>query len=65
MTDKRKHTGPRPYRHAVPHEVVGTTVDALKKQGHKAKTIGAVLGIHYRTVYNILHRRGAYRGVTQ
>ena len=57
------HDLPRPYRMAVPPEVVATTVDALRAQGHRAKKIGAALGIHYRTVYNILHRRGAYRSI--
>jgi len=60
----KAHDLPRPYRWACPAEVV-PSVDELSKQGYTAKVIAAALGMHFRTVYNILHRRGAYAAITK
>lgn len=38
-------------------------IDALKQLGVTQKAIGRNLGIHWRTVHNILHRKGAYKDV--
>lgn len=55
----KAHDLPRPYRMAVPEEVV-PKVDELKARGHKQRAIALALGIHWQTVYNILRRKGAY-----
>jgi DNA invertase Pin-like site-specific DNA recombinase len=55
----KAHDLPRPYRMAVPEDVV-PTIDALKAQGHKQRAIAKALGIHWQTVYNVLRRNGAY-----
>lgn len=57
-----KHNVSKPYRWAIPLEVV-PKIDALKAQGHSNKTIGAALGVHWQTVYNVLKRNGAYKGI--
>ena len=39
------------------------TIDKLVRFGVKQRAIALQLGIHWRTVSNVWHRRGAYSGV--
>ena len=56
------HNRPRPYRWAIPAEVV-TTIDNLKAQGHKQQAIARHLGVHWRTISTVLKRQGAYKDI--
>lgn len=56
------HDRPRPYRLAVPLEVV-PSIDALQAQGHKKRAISKALGIHENTIRAVLRRSGGYREV--
>ena len=52
----------RPYRLAIPLEVVGK-IDELKSSGFSSITIAQALGVHFQTVRNALKRRGAYSNI--
>ncbi len=54
-------TPPVPPR-AVPPEDV-PRVDAMLKLGITQRAIAKNLGVHWRTVHNIIARKGAYSGV--
>ena len=56
------HDLPRPYRWAIPPEVVGS-IDALKAQGHKSTIIAKALGVHFNTIRSVIKRRGAYKSI--
>lgn len=58
----KAHDLPRPYRLAIPLEVV-PKIDALKAQGHKQRAIAKALGVHWRTIATVLKRQGAYSAV--
>ena len=58
----KAHDMPRPYRLAIPLEVV-PKIDALKAQGHKQRAIAKALGVHWRTIATVLKRQGAYSAV--
>lgn len=53
---------PRPYRLAVPLEVV-PKIDELRLAGHKFTVIGKHLGISPQTIRAVWHRRGAYGSI--
>lgn len=52
----------RPYRWAIPLEVV-PTIDQLKAQGFTARKIATHLGVHWRTIGSVIHRRAAYKDI--
>ena len=54
---------PTPPR-AVPPEDV-PRIDAMVKLGITQRAIAKNLGIHWRTVHNILARKGAYEGIAK
>ena len=58
----KPHNQPRPYRWAIPPEVV-PSIDALKAQGRKSTVIAKTLGVHFNTVRAVIKRRGAYKDI--
>lgn len=56
------HNLPRPYRLAIPIEVV-PKIDQLKANGHKQKAIARALGVHWQTISNVVKRKGAYKDI--
>lgn len=58
----KAHDLPRPYRLAIPIEVV-PVIDKLKKKGHTQRAIAKHLGVHWQTIYTVLKRRGAYKDI--
>lgn len=58
----KAHNLPRPYRLAIPPEVV-PSIDALKAQGHKSTVVAKTLGVHFNTVRAVIKRRGAYKDI--
>lgn len=54
-------TPPVPPRAVQPDDV--PRIDSMKDMGITQRAIARHLGIHYRTVHNIIARKGAYAGV--
>jgi hypothetical protein len=58
----RPHELPRPYRLAIPVEVV-PSIDKLHAAGFKNTVIARQLDVHWRTVAGVIKRRGGYKDI--
>ncbi len=60
---KYRPVPPPPPKAIEPNDV--PRIDAMKEMGITQRAIARHLGVHYRTVHNILARKGAYEGVAK
>ena len=56
-----KPTPPPAPRAVMPEDVAN--IDAMVRLGITQRAIAFRLGVHPRTIHNVLHRKGAYAGV--
>jgi plasmid maintenance system antidote protein VapI len=56
------HPTPPPAPRAIPPEDV-PRIDAMHKLGITQRAIARQIDVHWRTVHNIIARKGAYAGV--